>query len=179
MLAIINGLMALAEKRDGTQVPKRIPINLNSLCGRLYRTFEEEANGKGLIFRCTVPQDLPEIQGDPVMIEQMLENLISNAIKYTPSGGRVELTCSLGDNHTCRIEVSDTGIGIPKEAMSQLFKEFFRADNAKAVEETGTGLGLAIVKEIVDKHDGHILVESEEGLGTVFAVHLPISGRKV
>jgi len=178
MLAIINGLMTLAEKRNGTQVIKRVPINLNSLAGRLYRTFEEEANGKGLTFKCSAPQDLPEIQGDTAMIEQMLENLVSNAIKYTPSGGRVELTCSLGDSNTCRIEISDTGIGIPKEARSNLFKEFFRADNAKAVEELGTGLGLTIVKEIVDKHGGHILVESEEGLGTVFAVHLPISSKK-
>jgi signal transduction histidine kinase len=178
MLAMINGLMTLAERREGRQAARCVSVNLTVLAGRIYRTFEEEANGKGLNFKCNAPQDLPEIQGDPEMIEQLLENLVSNAIKYTPRGGRVELACSLGESNTCRIEISDTGIGIPEEDIPRLFTEFYRADNARAIEEMGTGLGLAIVKEIVDKHGGHIRVESEEGLGTVFAVHLPISCKK-
>ena len=104
------------------------------------------------------------------MIEQVLENLASNAIKYTPSEGSVEINFSRADG-TVRIEVSDTGIGIPNNDRSKLFTEFFRAENAKALEETGTGLGLAIVKELVDKLGGRILVESEEGAGTIFVVH--------
>ena len=77
-----------------------------------------------------------------------------------------------------RIEISDTGIGIPKSDRSGLFTEFFRAENARAVEQTGTGLGLAIVKEFVDKLGGRILVESEEGMGTIFVVDLPTAAHE-
>jgi signal transduction histidine kinase len=78
-------------------------------------------------------------------------------------------------NSTVRIEVSDTGIGIPASARPKLFTEFFRAENARAMEDIGTGLGLAIVKEIADQLGGRIVVESEEGAGTIFVVHLPIA----
>ncbi len=107
----------------------------------------------------------------------MLENLVSNAIKYTPGKGNVSVVFSPGTNGagTIRIEIRDNGIGIPKADMCRLFTEFFRAENAKAVEEVGTGLGLAIVKDIVDQHKGRILVESEEGLGTIFVIYLPVA----
>jgi two-component system sensor histidine kinase VicK len=99
---------------------------------------------------------------------------VSNAIKYTPAEGSVELRFSRADG-TVRIEVSDTGIGIPAADRPRLFTEFFRAENAKAMEDVGTGLGLAIVKEIADQLGGRIFVESEEGAGTIFVVHLPIA----
>ncbi len=105
----------------------------------------------------------------------MFENLISNAIKYTREGGRVGMTFWPGTNGAVRIVVSDNGIGIPKGEMSRLFTQFFRASNVQDV--IGTGLGLTIVKEIVDKHGGQIQVESEEGLGTTFIVHLPVADK--
>jgi anti-sigma regulatory factor (Ser/Thr protein kinase) len=105
-------------------------------------------------------------------IEQLLENLISNAVKYTPRGGRVGMTFWCAHQGAVRIVVSDNGIGIPKKELSGLFTEFHRASNAQ--EFIGTGLGLAIVKEIVDKLNGKIEVESEQGLGTTFIVHLPV-----
>jgi signal transduction histidine kinase len=107
-------------------------------------------------------------------VEQLLENLVSNAIKYTPAEGSVEVRFARA-NGTVRIEVSDTGIGIPAADRPRLFTEFFRAENAKAMDEIGTGLGLAIVKEIVDQLGGRIFLESEEGVGTIFVVHLPIA----
>jgi anti-sigma regulatory factor (Ser/Thr protein kinase) len=107
------------------------------------------------------------------MIEQLLENLVSNGIKYTASGGKVCVTFSKGAGNV-RIEVGDTGIGIPSADLPNLYKEFYRSDSAKAIEAHGTGLGLPIVKEIVDKHGGRIMVESEEGLGTIFVVYLPV-----
>ena len=109
------------------------------------------------------------------MIEQMLENLVSNAIKYTPSGGRVSLTLGSGEPNHLRIEIRDTGIGIPVEEQSQLYGEFFRASNAKTVSEHGTGLGLAIVKQTAELHGGRIRVESKESEGTTFTVDLPAS----
>ena len=109
------------------------------------------------------------------MMEQMLENLVSNAIKYTPSGGSVSLTLGVGESNHLRIEIRDTGIGIPAEEQAQLFGEFFRASNAKAVSEHGTGLGLAIVKQTAELHGGTIRVESKESEGSTFTVDLPAS----
>ena len=174
MLSMINELMTLAENRS--EKARIVPAAVDPVlvANRIRRTFQDEAAEKRVEFKLVVPDALPPIQGDAGMIEQMLENLVSNAIKYTPSEGRVSVAFARA-NHTLKIEVSDTGIGIPREDRSRLFEDFFRAENARAVEAHGTGLGLAIVKEIVDKHGGRIMVESEEGFGTIFVVHLPLA----
>ena len=175
MLTMIDELLNLAEKRDRRRSLEFKSVNLTDIAGRIQRTHQDEANQKGLKFDVVVADRLPHIQGDPDMIEQAIENLVSNAIKYSLSGGQVRLEFSGEPGDTVRIQVSDTGIGIPKEAKSKLFTEFFRAENARAMEEHGTGLGLAIVKEIVNQHGGRIIVESEEGLGTLFVVSFPPS----
>jgi len=173
MISMINELLTLARNRAQIRKPRFERIDLKTLTGRLKRTFQDEAAERKLRLVINLPDGVPDIRGDFEMVEQMMENLISNAIKYTPSGGKVEVCFSKGNGGTVCIEVKDDGIGIPKEDMKRLFTEFFRAENAKTVEEVGTGLGLAVVKEIVDKHGGRIIVESEEGLGTLFAVYLP------
>ena len=174
MITLINELMTLAENRNEKREMMHKPVDLKILAGRIKRTFEEEARRKGLMFRIDFPEDIQEIAGDPTMIEQLLENLVSNAIKYTDTGGKVGVEFSVGRENMVVIQISDNGIGIPKAAISSVFSEFFRAENARRMEEHGTGLGLAIVKEIIDRHGGRIQVESEEGLGTLFIVHLPI-----
>ncbi len=174
MLSMINELMILARSREQRQVAADTTTDPEVLARRIRRTFQDAAAQKNVSFRINVPEDIPHFRGQLEMIEQILENLLSNAIKYTPSEGSVEVNFSRA-NGTVRVEVSDTGIGIPHNDKSRLFTEFFRAENAKALEETGTGLGLAIVKELVDKLGGRILVESEEGAGTIFVVHLPIA----
>jgi signal transduction histidine kinase len=106
------------------------------------------------------------------MLERLLENLVSNAVKYTRQGG-VSVAFAGGAGGDVRIEVHDTGIGIPEKYRTRLFDEFFRAENAKEVEEIGTGLGLTIVREIAEKHGGRVEVESVPGKGSTFTVHLP------
>jgi signal transduction histidine kinase len=172
MLLMIHELMTLAKSQSRQPETEYKPVNLNLIAGRIRQNFLEEAVKKKLAFEVTLPEDLPEIKGDPEMVEQMLENLISNAIKYTPEGGRVELTFQPGTDGTVRIGVSDNGIGIPKSEMPRMFTHFFRASNVQEV--IGTGLGLAIVKEIVAKHGGQIQVDSEEGIGTTFVISLPV-----
>ena len=172
MLLMIHELMTLAKSKTKEPGLEYVPIQLKNLSHHIQQTFKEEVDKKKVTFEVTVPDDLPEIKGDQEMIEEMLENLVSNAIKYTPEGGRVGMTFWPGTDETIRIVVSDNGMGIPKQDQPNLFKEFFRASNVQ--ETIGTGLGLAIVKEIVDKHGGQIEVESEEKLGTTFIVHLPI-----
>jgi signal transduction histidine kinase len=110
---------------------------------------------------------------DEKLIEELFVNLISNAIKYTPKGGLVRVSLVKESNLHVRLEVQDSGIGIPEEDRSRLFTEFFRSKNAKAFTQDGTGLGLVIVKEILDFINGRIQVESEVGKGTRFIVRLP------
>jgi signal transduction histidine kinase len=174
MAAMINELLALARSRAGTRKAERASVDLRVLAGRLERTFQDEAAEKGLGLEVVVPEGLPETTGDAEMLEQMFENLISNALKYTRAGS-VRIAFAVEPDGMIRIEVQDTGIGIPTESMPRLFTEFYRAPNARSVDAVGTGLGLALVKETVDRHRGRIRVESEEGRGTTFVVHLPTS----
>jgi len=173
MLALINELMALSRNRQRREVESGV-TELAALARRVQRTFQDKAAEKRIGFQVSLSTDLPDVRGRLETVEQMLENLVSNAIKYTPADGSVEVRFARA-NGTVRIEVSDTGIGIPAEDRPKLFTEFFRAENAKAMEEVGTGLGLAIVKDIVDQLGGRIFMESEEGVGTIFVVHLPIA----
>jgi signal transduction histidine kinase len=171
MLLMINELMTLAKSQSKQRRLEYRPVDLKVVTDRIHQTFQEKAVQKRLSLQITIPEGLPKIKGDQEMVEQMLENLVSNAIKYTPEGGRIGMAFWPGANETIRIVLSDSGIGIPKDEISRLFTEFFRASNVKNV--IGTGLGLTIVKEIVDQHGGEIHVESEEGFGTTFVIHLP------
>ncbi len=173
MLSLINELMTLSTGRTVRQTGDRQELDVNWLAGRLQRTFQDEATEKGVAFSINVQGGLPPLWGNCSMVEQTLENLASNAIKYTRFGGNVDVSFCRECEGMIGIRVKDTGIGIPEESMPDLFTEFFRAPNAKDVEETGTGLGLAIVKEFVDLHRGRITVDSREGRGTTFTVLWP------
>ena len=174
MLALVNELMTLSRNRQRPDGECAATTELAVLARRVQRTFQDKAAEKRINFRVSLSGTLPDVRGRLETVEQMIENLVSNAIKYTPAEGSVDVRFSRA-NGTVRIEVSDTGIGIPASARPMLFTEFFRAENAKAMEDIGTGLGLAIVKEIADQLGGRIVVESEEGAGTIFVVHLLIA----
>jgi two-component system phosphate regulon sensor histidine kinase PhoR len=118
------------------------------------------------------PSDL-KVEGDPVQLEQVFTNLIANACKFTPPGGRVRVELAADEDDGVLVLVSDTGMGIPVQDIGNLFTRFFRASNATAAALPGTGLGLAIVREIVHRHGGSIDVESELGGGSTFSVWLP------
>ena len=179
MLAIIDELLTLADKRDISKKPVLKPLECGFIAGRIRRTFEDEANQKGQSFFIHLEDDLPPILGDLEMLEQMMENLVSNAIKYTPAGGMIDIFFSKENGKEILIRVKDTGIGIPKDQQNQVFREFFRARNARNIEEHGTGLGLAIIREIAGLHGGRIVMKSEEGQGSVFTVHLPTAKQEV
>jgi len=118
--------------------------------------------------------DLPRIDSGAGMIEQLVDNLVSNAIKYTPEGGEVEVRFERDGASNVRIAVRDTGIGIPEQEQPMLAREFFRASNAREHTKDGTGLGLAIVKQTVDRHLGRMEIASAQGRGTTVEIVLPI-----
>lgn len=115
----------------------------------------------------------PEIRADPGRIAQVLDNLVSNAVKFTPKGGSVSVVVD-GDENAARLVVADSGFGIPADEQDQVFSRFFRARNAMENAIPGTGLGLAITKALVERHGGHITLTSEENGGTRVTVTLPV-----
>jgi signal transduction histidine kinase len=129
------------------------------------------AEGKGLALLLEQPAGRLDVFCDPADLERIVVNLVGNAVKYTAQG-RVRVSVASADGRV-RLEVADTGIGIPRDALPFLFNEFYRAANAKAAGESGTGLGLAIVKLLVTRYGGEISVASQEGEGTTVTVTLP------
>ncbi|KPK42334.1 MAG: hypothetical protein AMJ65_07790 [Phycisphaerae bacterium SG8_4] len=133
---------------------------------------QAKAADKSITLNCNIDSSVENVFGNQFSIEEMVTNLLLNAIKYTPANGTIDVRAS-SDENSVLVKISDTGIGIPKEEQAQVFDEFFRASNAKRAERDGTGLGLSIVKYIVERHGGQIQVESEEGHGTTFNLTLP------
>jgi signal transduction histidine kinase len=141
--------------------------------------FEISAQEKGVTLNCEVNADDNNIfvLSTSVGLDRIFNNLVSNAVKYTPAGGSINIRLSKDDKETC-VTIEDSGIGIPEDAIPQLFNEFYRAPNAKSVESKGTGLGLAIVKDTVARFGGQVSVQSKEGVGTCFTVILPKAENK-
>jgi len=136
------------------------------------KTVKSKAEDKSITLNSNIESSIGNIEGNQFSIEEMVSNIILNAIKYTPEGGEVTVSAE-GDEEYIVINISDTGIGIPDKEQDKIFDEFYRATNARKTERDGTGLGLSIVKYIVERHGGEIQVQSEEGSGTTFTLKLP------
>ncbi len=119
-------------------------------------------------------ENLPNIRGNQFLLEQAFINLLDNAVKYTSENGTIGFKTKLNSDKIS-VEIFDTGIGIPKEAIPRIFERFYRVDKDRSRKEGGTGLGLSIVKHVINIHSGDIQVESEIGKGTKFIINLPIN----
>lgn len=169
---LVNDLLDLASGRADLKSSERRRVPFASILSEVCDRFQVPAKEKGITLAFDDPSDPLEVWADPADIERMTSNLVGNAVKYTLKGGvRVALS---REGETLKLEVSDSGIGIPADSLSHLFQEFYRARNAKALEEAGTGLGLAIIKDMVDRYAGKIDVQSTEGVGTTFTVTFPL-----
>jgi len=167
---LINDLLDLSRFEEGFDT-RREPIQLESILVYSLNTLESAIKQKNLHLEEKIASNLPALRANPISIRQLLDNLLGNAVKYTPQGGTVRASIGTHD-HQLILEISDNGPGIPLDEQPHIFEKFYRASNV--LENTkGTGLGLAIVKSIVEGHEGRVWVESAPGHGSTFIVVLP------
>jgi signal transduction histidine kinase len=149
------------------------PVSMGDVAGSVAGRLLPLASEKQITIVNEVASDVSLVDGDRLRLDQVVSNLVSNAIKFTPSGGVVTLSAEEQDGHLV-LSVADTGVGIPADERERIFEPFYQVSHGSARLYGGLGLGLAICKHIVDCHGGRILVESEEGRGSVFRVVLPL-----
>lgn len=170
---IVENLFILARQPvDASAIVKR-PVRLNQVVANCVRAAQVLATQKGLRFNASSSLPEVELNGDDEMLKRMLLNLLDNAVKYTPTGGEVNVTVA-SQNGTALIIVSDTGIGIPAAAQPHIFDRFYRVDKARSRALGGAGLGLSIARWIVEAHEGRLSVVSTPGRGSAFTVELPL-----
>lgn len=173
MITLINDLLNVARIEEGRFIYKPILADIISITQSVIASLTEEIKRKRIQFEFKKPREkLPEIKVDVEKISLAIENLIENAIRYTPERGKILVSLEKKENEI-EFSVKDTGIGIPKDQQSRIFTKFFRAANAIRMETEGSGLGLFITKNIIEAHGGKIWFESEEGKGTTFYFTLP------
>jgi two-component system, OmpR family, phosphate regulon sensor histidine kinase PhoR len=172
MTAIVQDLLLLSrlEAKEAGVEPQA--VDLADIARETAVLFAHRAQTKGIRLTLDLPAALPPVAADPFLMEQMLVNLLDNGLKYTEAG-EVRLSCSAEGDGRVRIEVSDTGIGIPPEHLPRIFERFYVVDKSRSRRLGGTGLGLAIVKHIVQRHAGTIETASAPGQGTRFTIRLP------
>lgn len=169
----INDLLDLSkiEARQFTQ--EKSPANLGPIIKESMELLSDQASEKNLSFESELDSALPDVLGDPSSLKDAAVNLIGNAIRYTPAGGRIAVSTGV-EGDLIFFRVADSGIGIAEEHKDKIFDRFFRVKDPRIGDVVGTGLGLPIVKTIVEDHNGTITVESEHGGGSVFTVRLPV-----
>jgi two-component system phosphate regulon sensor histidine kinase PhoR len=169
LIALTDDIIRLSriERADLTE---NVPVELRALCDRAVETLRFTAEQKQV--EIAVTGGPAPVRGDRQMLDELITNLMDNAVKYNRPGGRVDVSLSVQDGLVC-LRVADTGIGIPKEHQERIFERFYRVDQSRSKQTGGTGLGLSIVKHVVERHGGSITLESVPGEGTAVTVRLP------
>ncbi len=175
MTKIVQDLLTLSRFDAGSFQFDFENFSFEKSVSDVYNAVLLEAQSHNHSFALDIEPDIPEIRGDHARVEQVLMNMVSNAIKYTPDGGHISLSAGF-DGDMVWASVRDDGIGIPKEDVDRVFDRFYRVDKARSRESGGTGLGLSIAQEIVMRHGGEIGLESQLGKGTTITVRLPVGG---
>jgi signal transduction histidine kinase len=168
VLVILTTLMDITEAESGTMPLRREPVALADVVARATDLYRDTADAKGVTLAAQVSGRVI-VNVDRTRLEQVAANLLDNAIKYTPSGGRVEISAGADDGRAV-LQVSDTGMGIPADELPRIWDRLFRGDRSRA--ERGLGLGLSLVKAVVEAHGGTVSVDSQVGRGSTFTVHL-------
>lgn len=171
LVVFVRTLLRLTQMRLSNN-PVKHPFSLKETIATSVAAAVNRADSKGITLESQVELPQDTIVGSQFSLEEIITNMLFNAVKYTPQGGTVKLSAQ-AQADTILVEITDTGIGIPEAELPKVFEEFFRASNARQVERDGTGLGLAIAQQVVERHGGRIWVTSEEGRGSTFSFTLP------
>ncbi|GEM_PF-400289 len=174
MIQLVEDLLTLTRAAGNKQIVSMSPLNIVDLVTTICDRLQVVANGKGISLQPQSDRASMIILGDRIKLQRIFTNLIDNAIRYTPKGGKVDVTLH-NEGYSVHIDVRDTGRGIAAEHLPRLFQRFYRADNDRARDSGGTGLGLAIAQTIARSHGGRITVESKLGRGSCFTVALPLA----
>jgi PAS domain S-box-containing protein len=172
LMQLVGDLLFMAQVEAGKLALDLEEVQLRELVGECLEGARPIADDRGIELVAEI-EETPSMLGDRSRLSQVLDNLISNALKFTPSSGRVSVRISSAGDEVV-VEVEDTGVGIPSGEQDRLFERFFRSSTASEQAIPGTGLGLTIAKAIVERHEGSIAIESTEGVGTTVRVRLPV-----
>lgn len=169
---LINDLISLAEIEYGAILLERQKVNFHDVLTKVFESFREEAEEKKLKYEIFVPKDLPVVQVDAARLGEAIGHIVENAIKFTEYGGSVALDVAEMDRGI-DVRITDTGRGIPPKYSERIFGKFYQVDQSTTRSVDGAGIGLTLAKHIVDLHGGSIVVQSKEGQGSTFTIHLP------
>lgn len=173
LLSLVGDILDLSKVDAGKMELLPEPTVVHAVALAAQDTLQPVASKRGVTLSLLVASDLPLLNVDPLRLRQMLYNLLSNGIKFTPSGGRVTLAAEVRDGEL-EIRVSDTGIGIPREDLPRLFQEFEQVQAQGEARVAGSGLGLALTKRLVELHGGSVAVDSALGEGSTFTLRFPL-----
>lgn len=167
---LVDDIIAVLELE--TRGVKREAVNLAQLASQTVGDLQVAARRANLSLTIETAQDLLPVSGDPIALRRALDNLLSNALKFTPAGGKVNVR-AWQDVDSVKLQVADTGVGIPQDQLGRIFDRFYQVDGSAKRRYGGVGLGLSLVKQIVEAHGGQVTVESQVGVGTTFTIRLP------
>lgn len=168
---LVDDLRTMAHAEGGTLTLQKEPTDIGVLLGDVVRMFAGRAQTEGVALRADVPATLPLTDVDALRLREVVANLVANALRYTPRGGRIEIAAS-SSSEAITIDVSDTGAGIPAEELPRIFDRFAKGDDSR-----GSGLGLAIARRLTEAHGGTISAASTPGAGTAITIRLPREDR--
>jgi signal transduction histidine kinase len=177
LMRLVNAMLDLSQMQSGKLRLQFSVADLRTSVQSVVALFEAEAQRREIRLQWIAPATFPNVEMDAEHVEQVLVNLLSNALKFTDREGMVTIELRSQPSGTVQIEVRDTGIGIAPEHQAEIFDEFARVRHGKAIGRPGSGLGLAIVRRIVEAHGGSVVVNSSPGQGSSFRVNLPVSQR--
>jgi len=172
MQRLVDDLLDVSHMEAGRFRLDMVDVDLGQLLERTVTEIARQSDHHEVAYHSVGA--LPVIRGDPLRLRQVIDNLLTNAIKYSPEGGQIDVTAFQRGTEVV-VAVRDQGIGLPPDKLGRLFEKFYRVDNALAHRVRGSGLGLAIVKHIIDAHGGRVWVESELGRGSTFTFSLPLT----
>ncbi len=172
LVRMVNDLLDISRIEAGKTIMRLVPQDIQELSASVADLISIQCKEKEIELLTENPEALPKVMADRSQIERVLINLLGNAVKFTPRQGKIIIRIS-EEHGRVKVDIQDSGIGMPPEAIERIFDEFYRVDNEINQHVKGTGLGLSLVKHIVEAHQGRIWVTSTQGKGSTFSFTLP------